>query len=237
MLILSVQIIYSSPYLVFLSAFSLAFLTLLFPLPTYLPKRPHHRRLEDISPTTSVLLQLHILSYILLLLPTALLPTTLGGTYPLTVLATFVFIAWAVGVIVQVPDQPGEPANNSEGPAEQAEEEEEEGGPRLRFEPPPPAAVTIVEAVAGEPPNRVLPSAVEVPEVEVEPTETTPLISRPRSRRRGGPIPPEFIPILWLSQMLHVVLLPVILFAHIAVLFIGSTSQTVVDGGPVWIGE
>ena len=225
-LILSAQIVYSSAYLVVLSALSLTFLTLLFPLSASLPQRFHCRLLDGKGSTSSVLLQLHILSYILLLLPTTLLPTTLGGTYPLTILATCVFVGWAVGVIGQI-ILDLEPPSTFEGPTEQVGEEEENGGPRVRFEPPPPAAVE--EPLNGAPASSV----------EVEPTETTPLIPRPHSRRLPGGVPtlPRFVPLLWLPQFLIVVPFPVILFANIGVLLIGSTSQTVVDGGPVWVGE
>ena len=131
-------------------------------------------------------------------------------------MATCVFLGWAVGVIGQIVlDQSGELASTSEGPTEQAEGEEEEGGPRVRFQPPPPATVTIDEDVAKERLNGALFNVVEVAEVEVEPTETTPLIP-PRRRRRPVPKLPQFVPILWwFLQMSLVVPLPVVLFAHI----------------------
>jgi hypothetical protein len=247
-LILSAQIVYSSPYIVALLALSLTFLILSFPLSTSLPQIFHCCPLEDKSTTTSVLLQLHILSYILLLLPTTLLPTPLSGTYLLTFLATCIFVGWAVGIIRQlVLNQPREPASTSGSLEEQTEEEEKEGRSRVRFEPLLPARVTFVEAAAMEPLNRALTSAVDV-----EPMETTPLIARPHHwrwrvmrifgcRERGSQwmdkMDEHGCEIIWVLQMLLVVLLPVILFAHIGVLLVGSTSQTVVDGGPVWIGE
>ncbi|KAG6866029.1 hypothetical protein C0991_009438 [Blastosporella zonata] len=67
-----------------------------------------------------------------------------------------------------------------------------------------------------------------------EPTEFTPLMEQP---------PPRIVTasckghtMIWFIQLLLVVPVPVILFSHIAViLLLGSLTQGIVDGGPVWI--
>ncbi|KAF8078261.1 putative zinc metalloprotease [Lyophyllum atratum] len=87
-------VVYSSPYIVITSTTSfvyLAFATVLVALPSSFRKpRP-----ASTSEPNTLLVQLVIFSYILLLTTTTLLP--IGGTYILSALATCAFLGWVVG--------------------------------------------------------------------------------------------------------------------------------------------
>lgn len=194
---------YSAPYLVVLSFFTLAYVALSLPLA--LPKHAHAQK-------QTVLLQTLILAYILLLLGTIFLPH-IGGTYPLSAWAGCTFLAWAVGAVE------GLFATQSREDEHDEVEVERRLVSGIRYD--------AVEGAEGE---------VEGEEVQTEPTEITPLIQQRRPQNgaahkdettEGGAIG------WWIAQMLLVVPIPVILVAHVGVMFIGSMAQTLGDGGGV----
>jgi len=78
-------------------------------------------------------------------------------------------------------------------------------------------------------------------EVESDPTEITPLLVQQRSANGGGTGGDgkggeADVVAWWIVQMLLVVPFPVILLAHILVMLIDATGQSVADGGSLWVG-
>lgn len=72
-----------------------------------------------------------------------------------------------------------------------------------------------------------------------EPTETTPLVKKQKLAQVLGTAAEDTGKgmKLWLAQLLIVVPVPVVLVSHIAILLVGAMTQSIVDGGPVWLGK
>ncbi|RDB25285.1 Vacuolar membrane protease [Hypsizygus marmoreus] len=257
-------IVYSSPYLVLLSALSLAYATFAIPLAFRFPAFSFSfpfLHTSTTSPKTSTassprLLPLFVLTYALLLTTTLLTRhAPLGGTYPLSALAACVFAGWVVGAVEELALGP---RAEEAGGAEWEEEGEEEGERRMvtgvRFEVPEPGTENgtgngtgtgIGSSQARSPdfqsrsPDQQAQTenGIEIREgeEETEPTEITPLIAQhgrvhppTRSRTQDHKIVRTLV---WVLQLLLVVPLPVMLFAHVGVMVVGSMGQGVGDGG------
>jgi hypothetical protein len=199
-----VQIVYSHPYLVFVSSLSLFYLSTVLSL--NLPISGH--RVLPGQQKLTILFQTYILTWILLFGATILLSKLgVGGGYFISAWNAVVLLGGAVGYLEEITGAKGldmEP--DREGGEDRIavrgvryDGEDGEGGP-------------------------------EHEEVETEPTEITPLIQQRRLRwpstaqKEGGAIG------WWILQLLIVVPVPVILASHIAVLVVGAMSQTLSDG-------
>ncbi|GLB36490.1 putative peptidase family M28 [Lyophyllum shimeji] len=90
---LNKYVVYSSPYLVAVSALSLVYLTFAIDLPLSFLR--HHP--TSTNTLNLLLLQLVLFSYLILLATTTLLP--IGGTYIFSALATCAFLGWVVGAV------------------------------------------------------------------------------------------------------------------------------------------
>jgi hypothetical protein len=188
--------------------------------------------------TQSVLTQLLLFSYLLLLLSTVFLPADVGGTYPLSAYAGCAFLGWLVGcvrdIIFVVREGNDIEGEGEEGVGEEGEERRLVRG--VRFEADHEADGTWRSNGEGRTGNGR--------EVETEPTEITPLLiqqrdtgggrrsTRSRADGKGG----DSIE-WWILQILLVVPFPVILLTHILVILIDAMGQSVIDGGPVWLGQ
>lgn len=246
-------IVYSSSYWVLLSALALAYLTFSVSLSVTLPQkwsRPQRKR-EDRA--NSLLFQLVILSYIFLFLPTVFF-TPIGGTYPLSALATCAFAGWAVGIIREIMfTHRQELATSTEAPIGPNEEEELEASPASGSTSLDRRRESFRQGRSQEGPwnGGSAPQVETTAEEETgEATETTPLIQAPHRhlKRFSGLLGSSERWRFWVSmlrkvtlegilsvQFLLVVPIPVTLFAHIIVLLIGALPQSITDGGPVWI--
>ena len=125
---------------------------------------------------------------------------------------------------------------------------EEEGGEerllvgRMRFD-----ADADREDESGSSPWRSQSESRHVGEVvETEPTEITPLLPQQRDTDVEPSQNPTLVRIQnrtrtkvewWMiPEIILVVPLPVILLSHILVMLIDAMGQSVIDGGPVWLG-
>ncbi|RXW23698.1 hypothetical protein EST38_g2170 [Candolleomyces aberdarensis] len=93
--------VYTHPYLVLLSAFSLAYLTVVLTLKLAFPSSPiKHATITRERQKTTLLLHVHLLAWILLLVSTIFIAKTkIGGTYFVTVWYIGVWGAGIVGVV------------------------------------------------------------------------------------------------------------------------------------------
>ncbi|KAJ7591069.1 putative zinc metalloprotease [Mycena floridula] len=151
----------------------------------------------------TVLLQTFFLSWVLLLASTIIIArTSVGGLYFVSAWAFVVFVACILGCLEGILG-----GDDSSSVADERV---------VRFE--------ATEATLDENPPLEF-----SPELEEEPTESTPLIQRSAQHRvlvgkEGGAL------LWWLLQALLVIPVPVILISHIGVLLIAALSQTLADG-------
>lgn len=202
-------VVHTHPWLVFVSALSLAYLTTVLALTFPLTKRgvvpaPEQQKL-------SVLLHQYVLTWALLVYTTSVV--TLGGTYFIT--------AWNAVVLL------GAVLACVEGMAgARGYEDEEETGRQRRY-----VRGVHYDAVGtaenGHQDSENGHQHADVVE-ETEPTEITPLIAQ-----HGQPTPlgeEQGAIGWWIAQLLVVVPLPVILVSHIAVILLLAMNQTLTDG-------
>ncbi|KAG2158710.1 uncharacterized protein EDB93DRAFT_1290778, partial [Suillus bovinus] len=197
-------VIHTHPWLVLVSALSLAYLTtvlaLTFPLTKHgVVPAPEQQKL-------SILLHQYVLTWALLVYTTSAM--TLGGTYFITAWNAVVFLG---AVLACVEGMAG---------ARGYEDEEEIQGQR-RY-------VRGVHYDAVDTAENGQQDSENGHQRETEPTEITPLIaqhgqSRPLGEEQGAIG-------WWIAQLLVVVPLPVILASHIAVIVLLATNQTLTDG-------
>jgi hypothetical protein len=193
------------------------------------------------------LTQLLLLSYLLLFLSTVFLPAVMGGTYLLSAFAWCVFLGWLVGCVRDIifvfggREDEDKEGDSVEREGEGEEGEGEEGGERrlvrgVGFE--------VDHEVDGGWRSNGEGRSGDGGEPETEPTEITPLLNQQRdagggrssTRNRADGEGRDAIG-WWILQILLVVPFPVILLTHILVLLIDSMGQSVIDGGPVWLGK
>ncbi|OAX36374.1 Zn-dependent exopeptidase [Rhizopogon vinicolor AM-OR11-026] len=200
-------VIHTHPWLVFVSALSLAYLTTVlavtFPLTKHgVVPAPEQQKL-------SILLHQYVLTWALLVYTTSAL--TIGGTYFITVWNAVVLLGSVLACIEGMTGAQGF-------------EDEEERRARyvrgIRYE-----AVSNGEYSHQDAENGHQDSG----EVEdAEPTEITPLVAQrsepaPSSKEQGAIG-------WWIVQLLLVVPLPVILASHIAIIVLFAVNQTLTDG-------
>ncbi|KAG1734465.1 hypothetical protein EDB19DRAFT_1854474 [Suillus lakei] len=202
-------VIHTYPWLVLVSALSLAYLTTVLALTFPLTKNgvvpaPEQQKL-------SVLLHQYVLTWALLVYTTSVV--TLGGTYFITAWNAVVLLGAVLACVEGMTGARGY-ENEEEierqrryvrgvhydavGTAENGHQDSENGHQR----------VDIIE--------------------DTEPTEITPLIAQ-----RGEPMPSgeeQGAIGWWIAQLLVVVPLPVILVSHIAVILVFAMNQTLTDG-------
>lgn len=216
---------YSEPYLVLLTTFSLAYLSIVLVL--RLPISRHGSVPEQQKHT--ILLQTYILTWFLLLLSTiAVGKADIGGVYFISAWNAVVFIAAVIGCI--------EGMFGAKGTAGATGEDGEDGTRvvrGVRFEGVP-TGDNEGETDRGNRSHSVV--------VETEPTENTPLIAQHRvaarsvappvsGKEEGGAIG------WWVLQALLVIPVPVILVAHIGNLLMDAMAQTLADGSSAATGE
>jgi hypothetical protein len=202
-------VIHTHPWLVLVSALSLAYLTtvlaLTFPLTKHgVVPAPEQQKL-------SVLLHQYVLTWVLLVYTTSVVP--LGGTYFITAWNAVVLLG---AVLACVEGMAG--ARGYEDEEEIASQRHHVRG--VRYD-------AVGTAENGHQDSENGNQRVDVIE-ETEPTEVTPLIAQrgqpARSSEEQGAIG------WWIAQLLVVVPLPVILASHIAVIMLFAMNQTLIDG-------
>jgi hypothetical protein len=202
-------VIHTHPWLVLVSALSLAYLTtvlaLTFPLTKHgVVPAPEQQKL-------SVLLHQYVLTWVLLVYTTSVVP--LGGTYFITAWNAVVLLG---AVLACVEGMAG--ARGYEDEEEIASQRHHVRG--VRYD-------AVGTAENGHQDSENGHQRVDVIE-ETEPTEVTPLIAQrgqpARSSEEQGAIG------WWIAQLLVVVPLPVILASHIAVIMLFAMNQTLIDG-------
>lgn len=128
-----------------------------------------------------------------------------------------------------------EEQRGEEGEGEGEEQEEGREGERR------PVRGVRFDLNGGEEPGNTSQSG-DVGEVVEEPTEITPLLvqtggtNRQRQGGRGEEEEEEAVG-WWILEMLIIVPFPVILLSHILVMVVDGMGQSVIDGGPVWVGQ
>ncbi|KAG0693423.1 hypothetical protein DFH29DRAFT_396814 [Suillus ampliporus] len=204
-------VIHTHPWLVFVSALSLAYLTIVLALTFPLTKHgvvpaPEQQKL-------SVLLHQYVLTWVLLVYSTSIV--TLGGIYFITAWNAVVLLG---SVLACVEGMTG--ARGYEDEEEIVEGERQQRYVRgVRYD-----AVGTAENGHQDAENGHQRGVIE----ETEPTEITPLIAQ-----RGEPTPSgeeQGAIGWWIAQLLVVVPLPVILVSHIAVIVLFAMNQTLTDG-------
>jgi hypothetical protein len=202
-------VIHTHPWLVLVSALSLAYLTtvlaLTFPLTKHgVVPAPEQQKL-------SVLLHQYVLTWALLVCTTSVVP--LGGTYFITAWNAVVLLG---AVLACVEGMAG--ARGYEDEEEIASQRHHVRG--VRYD-------AVGTAENGHQDSENGHQRVDVIE-ETEPTEVTPLIAQhgqpAQSSEEQGAIG------WWIAQLLVVVPLPVILASHIAVIMLFAMNQTLIDG-------
>jgi hypothetical protein len=202
-------VIHTHPWLVLVSALSLAYLTtvlaLTFPLTKHgVVPAPEQQKL-------SVLLHQYVLTWALLVYTTSVVP--LGGTYFITAWNAVVLLG---AVLACVEGMAG--ARGYEDEEEIASQRHHVRG--VRYD-------AVGTAENGHQDSENGHQRVDVIE-ETEPTEVTPLIAQhgqpAQSSEEQGAIG------WWIAQLLVVVPLPVILASHIAVIMLFAMNQTLIDG-------
>jgi hypothetical protein len=210
------QVIHTHPWLVFVSALSLAYLTtvlaLTFPLTKHgVVPAPEQQKL-------SVLLHQYVLTWALLVYTTSVV--TLGGTYFIT--------AWNAVVLIGAMLACVEGMTGARGYEDEEEIERQRRYVRgVHYD-------AVGTAENGHQDSENGHQRVDVVE-ETEPTEITPLIAQ-----RGQPTPlgeEQGAIGWWIAQLLVVVPLPVILVSHIAVILLLAMNQTLTDGTSPFGGE
>lgn len=213
------QVIHTHPWLVLVSALSLAYLTTVLPLTFPLTRHgvvpaPEQQKL-------SILLHQYVLTWGLLVYTTSVL--TLGGTYFVTLWNAVVLLGSVLACV--------------EGMTGARGYEDEEIVKQRRY-----VRGNHYEAVStGENGHQDAENGhqnadndhQDVGEIEdTEPTENTPLIAQPTpTDEEQGAIG------WWIAQLLVVVPLPVILVSHIAIILLFAMNQTLTDGTSPYAGE
>lgn len=202
-------VIHTHPWLVLVSALSLAYLTtvlaLTFPLTKHgVVPAPEQQKL-------SVLLHQYVLTWALLVYTTSAVP--LGGTYFIT--------AWNAVLLLGAVLACVEGMAGARGYEDEEETERQRRYVRgVRYD-----AVDTAESGHQESENGHQRAVVTE---ETEPTEITPLIAQ-----HGQPAPPgeeQGAIGWWIAQLLIVVPVPVILVSHIAIIVLFAMNQTLTDG-------
>jgi uncharacterized integral membrane protein len=207
------QTVYSSPYLVLLSFFSLAYLSLVIPL-TFTFNQTQNPTAKYIAPERekhTLLIQVYIFTWILLLFSTiAVARAKVGGLYVVTVWNTGVWIACLLaaveGMMLPVPH----------------------GGPRVRFHNAHPHHHHELEDQDAD-------DDEDNQDRRQPPTEATPLIGHSRASLRkpqeGGVVG------WWIVHLLLTIPAPVLLIAQMGSLLLDSLPQTLADGSPASVGK
>ncbi|KAF8552963.1 hypothetical protein OG21DRAFT_1442723 [Imleria badia] len=205
-------IIHSLPFLVFASASSLAYLSMV--LVVSFPCNLCGIVLAPEQQKLSILLQLYGLTWVLLVFSTVVLRSAeIGSTYFITAWNVCVLLGCIAGLVEATTSAPGFEAEPEVG----SERASYVGGARYQ-------AISTEEDGDGQQSSHRL---IEDP----EPTETTPLVPH-QHLRTPTPPPDEGQGAIgwWILQLLLVVPLPAILVFHIAVMLLGATNQTLTDG-------
>lgn len=212
--LINCQVIHTHPWLVLVSALSLAYLTTVTAL-TF-PRTKHGMVPAPEQQKLSILLHQYVLTWALLVYTTSAL--TLGGTYFLTVWNAVVLLGSVLACI-----------EGMVGARGYEDEEILEGERRARY-----VRGIRYDAVSnGEDGHQDAENGREVE--DTEPTEITPLVAQ-----RGEPMPSgeeQGAIGWWIAQLLVVVPLPVILLSHIAVILLFAMNQTLTDGTSPYGGE
>ena len=205
------QTVYSSPYLVLFSFFSLAYLSLVIPL-TFTFTQTQSPTAKYIGPERekhTLLIQVYVFTWILLLFSTiAVARAQVGGLYVVTVWNTGVWIACVLaaveGMMLPVPQD----------------------GPRVRFHNSHHHHHHELEEDQDDDDNQ---------EQRQPPTEATPLIGHSRTSLRkpqeGGVVG------WWIVHLLLTIPAPVLLIAQMGSLLLDSLPQTLADGSPAYVGK
>ncbi|KAG6382055.1 hypothetical protein JVT61DRAFT_692 [Boletus reticuloceps] len=200
-------ILHSQPFLVFASALSLAYLSTV--LVVSFPCNVCGTVLAPEQQKLSVLLQLYVFTWVLLVFSTVVLRSAeIGGTYFIT--------AWNLCALLGCIAALAEATTNACGFEEAEDGSETYIGP-ARYQ-----AISTEEDGDGQQSSHRI---VEDP----EPTETTPLVPREHSRIQSSDEGQGAIG-WWILQFLLVVPLPVILVFHISITLLGAMNQTLTDG-------
>lgn len=183
------------------------------------PRYPNQQRL-------TMLYQLHILAWILLVVGTALLHgLQIGGTYFLTGWYIFVFLATVVGSTERILRRRKLTRSLKRSPTPSRTHTSEEHG--LEDQPTLPVSSTSNDASSSRDQDT---DPVKKP----KPHERTPLLTRkPPSEHQQETCNMGW----WIFQLLLVIPIPVILVSHLILLFMAATSQTLSDGSSPIIGE
>ncbi|KXN82659.1 hypothetical protein AN958_02336 [Leucoagaricus sp. SymC.cos] len=207
-------IVQSQPFIVLISELTLPFLVIIFfthiPFKGEGPRYPNQQRL-------TMLYQLYILAWILLVVATVLLQKLqIGGSYFLTGWYIFVYLAAVVGSTERI-FRHGKLAKSQKRPATpvRADSPEEHG---LQDQP-----------VLSSSPNDVSSAKTQDadPDKKPKPHERTPLITRKPPTEHQQDIGSAG---WWIFQLLLVIPIPVILVAHLMMIFMAALSQTLSDG-------
>ncbi|KAH7883336.1 hypothetical protein F5I97DRAFT_1904225 [Phlebopus sp. FC_14] len=198
-------VVHRHPYLVFLSALSLAYLSTVAILT--IPVTRHGIVPAPEQQKFLIILQMYIFTWILLVFSTVLLRSAdVGGTYFVTAWHGLVLFGSLLACIEGMTSARGFEADSDHRYVE-----------GVRYE-----AIATGERSAGQQAPRIV-------EEGPEPTETTPLI---QPQRGLTPKPTEEQGAIgwWILQLLVVVPFPTILVLHIAIMMIGAMNQALTDG-------
>lgn len=211
-------IVQSQPFIVLISLLILPTLIIIFfthaPFKNGAPRYPNQQRL-------TMLYQLYILAWILLVIGTVLLhKLQIGGTYFLTGWYTFVFLGAVVGSLERIFRRHKlAKSQKPKPPTPRRSDSHEEHG--LQDQP--------VLASSSSNNNDVSSTRGEVDPVKKsqKPHERTPLINRKPPTEHQQEIASTG---WWILQLLLVIPIPVLLVSHLLIIFIAATSQTLSDG-------
>lgn len=180
------------------------------------PTYPNQQRL-------TMLYQLHILTWILLVVGTALLRNLqIGGTYFLTGWYIFTFLGVVVGSTERLLRR-RKLARSQKSPTPSRTNSSEEHG--LQEQPVLPSSSSVVSPIRDEDAD---------PVKKPKPHERTPLITRKPPSEHQQEIGSAG---WWILQALLLIVVPVILISHILLLFLAALSQTLSDGSSPIVGK